>query len=187
MAATVSVKVTYSSPYRGGTKTWSNRIHLTGPSWASQTQFNTFADALTADLKTCFGSTTTITEVVGYNAGSDLPVFSKSYSLAGTHTFSGGTPAPLETCALWRFTTDQRSTKNHPIYLFQYMHAVQVDNTAGADALNTGQKSAMTGVANDFVAGYSDGTNTRQKAGPNGAVAQGALVETYVSHHDFPR
>lgn len=178
--------MTYLSPYRGGTKVWSNRYHLSGGDWQDQTHFNTFSDALTADLKTIIQSSSSITGTVGYNTGSDLPVFSKSYALAGTYAGTGNPNAPLECCALVRFSTDQRSTKNHPIYLYKFWHAVQTDGLTTPDTLRNGLRTTMGGIASDLIAGFSDGSLTRKYTGPRGAVALGQIVETFLGHRDFP-
>jgi len=36
-------------------------------------------------------------------------------------------------------------------------------------------------------AGFSDGTTTYNRAGPNGATATGVLVEPLITHRDLPR
>jgi hypothetical protein len=175
------------TPYEGGTKVWSNRYHVTGGDWQDQTHFNTYSDLLTASLKTILTPRTTIIETVGYNTGSDLPVFSKTYSLAGTFAASSNPYAPLENCALVRFSTDARSAKNHPIYLYKYWHDAQTDALATPDLLRVGQRSTMGGIASDIISGFSDGSLTRKLAGPNGAVALGQVVAQYLHHRDFPR
>ncbi len=179
-------RVIVQSPYKGGTKLWSNTWYLTGPSWADQTHFNTWADAYIAEFKVVLPSASEIVEAIGYDAGSFLPVFSKTYTTSGTATTGGNPPKALETCMLCKGSTDARSTKNHPIYIFKYIHNILCDGSSGGEVPLSGQKSTMQGVLNDLVAGISDGTNSRRWAGPRGAVVQSAVVETYVSHRDFP-
>ena len=53
MAATASIRVVKTFPGRGGTMTFSNRYHVTGPDFSGQTQFDTFADLIVADEKLC--------------------------------------------------------------------------------------------------------------------------------------
>jgi hypothetical protein len=132
-----------------------------------------------------FTNWTTIVETIGYNGGSDVPVYSKTYSTAGTSAATGNYP-PLEVAALVRYSTTQRTSKNHPIYLFNYYHNLLVNSTSGQqDKLSASQKTLLETYATAWVSGFSDGVTTYKKAGPRGAVAQGSFVEEYVTHRDF--
>lgn len=91
MAATPSVKISKTFSYRGVTRTWSNRYHFNGGTPADLTHWNTLFDAITAAEKLAQPSTVTITLATGYAAGSEVPVATKSYSLAGTRTNTGVT------------------------------------------------------------------------------------------------
>lgn len=187
MSTQPSLKVTKSFTYRGQTTLFSNRYYFTGSDPTGSTEWTTLSDAVTASEKTVYATNVTIVETTGYNAGSDVPVFSKTYSLAGTHTMSGGSvPATGDSVLLVRYSTDQRSSKNHPIYLFNYYHGAY--NAAGTspDTPDISQRSQMGSYASGWVSGFSDGTNTRIRTGPRGAVAQGSFVETWLMHRDFP-
>jgi hypothetical protein len=85
-----------------------------------------------------------------------------------------------------RFTTDARSVKNHPVYLFNYIHCVPTAGATSPDSPSSGLTSTWNTRAAILVAGYSDGTLTRKRAGPNGAVAQAGATLTYLHHRDFP-
>lgn len=188
MAPTASIKYRFSTTgYRGGTKVWSTTFHLTGGSWQDSTHFNTFSDAVESDLLSALYPLTTLVDATGYDPGSSLPVFSKSYNAAGTATVGSVSYAPLECALLLKFTTDARSTKNHPVYLFNYIHNAQMNASSTPDVPLSGMVTHWTTRAANLVAGYSDGTLTRKRAGPNGAVAQSSSVETYLTHRDFPR
>lgn len=187
MAPAPSIRVIKSMTYKGGTKLWSNRYHVTGPDFSGTTEFNTFADAVTADEKASLLPAITIVEVVGYNAGSDIPAFTKTYSLAGTYAAGGSEKAgPGDSAALMRYSTTQRSVKNHPIYLFNYYHRPPIDVTGSGDTMTTTYKNQLGSYGTNWIAGYSDGDQVRKRCGPNGAVAQSKLVETYITHRDFP-
>lgn len=188
MAATPSLKVIKSFAFKGGTRQYSNRYHFLGGTPADATHWHTLMDAVVLVEKTTISSGTTIVEAVGYAAGSDVPVATKTYSTAGTLTpVSGYNQAPGEVAALLRFSTNARTTKNHPIYCFNYFHNVFLHSpTTDADVLDANQKTAITTFGTDWVSGFSDGTITATRASPNGAACTGAIVEQYVTHRDFP-
>jgi hypothetical protein len=172
--------------FDGQTRLWSNRYYLNKTSIDTQAHFNALADAVVAAEKAIYDSTVTITEVLYYAPGSDVAVWTRTYSTAGTFSL-GTTRAPGEVAMLVRYATSQRTTKNHPLYLFNYYHGANTV-AGGGDAINASQKSALQTYANLWVSGFSDGVTTDyKKAGPRGAVAIGAFVEPYLTHRDFPR
>lgn len=186
MAAEPSIKVVKSTLWRTGNRLWSNRYHFNGGTPSGTTPWTTLSDAIVADEKDCLQSTTQIVHTYGYDAGSDVPVFDKAYTQAGAITRAAQINSPLQTAALLRYLTDQRTTKNHPIYLFTYIHNVLLAGNSTPDVLDTTQKTALEEYMDDWLAGFSDGTNNHIRCGPNGAVAQSRVVETYVTHRDFP-
>jgi hypothetical protein len=100
---------------------------------------------------------------------------------------AGDWPQAGEVCALVRYSTAARTTKNHPIYLFNYHHAAIVNgHVSDVDHLDANQRTNLGTFAAAWVAGFSDGTHTLVRASPNGAAATGYLVEEYVTHRDFP-
>lgn len=187
MAATPSVKITKSLTWRGAAKLFTNRYHFTGGVPASTAAWLSFFDAITAAEKLLWGSTVTITKAEGYAAGSDIPVASKTYSLAGTGT-PGGAAQERQVALLARWTTDAVTSRNHPVYLFSYYHGANMSTVGGhSDEPDGTQKGAVTTYATAWVTGFSDGTTTHKRAGPNGAVALTGACETYLTHRDFPR
>lgn len=186
MATQASIKVVKSMAFKGGTKLWSNRYHFTNSAPSGTTPWTTLSDAVVNAEKAIFNSGVTIVETFGYAAGSDVPVFSKTYSTNGTGTASGSW-SPGECVALLRYSTTQRTSKNHPVYLFNYYHAVINQEPSGhPDLVSAGQRSAIGTYAASWVSGFSDGSVTHIRCGPNGAVAQAGFVEEYVTHRDFP-
>lgn len=188
MAATPSIKVNKTFAFKGGSRIWSNRYHFNGGTPADATHWHTLMDAVVLAEKACHQSNTVIVECIGYAAGSDVPVASKVYSTAGTVTPGGSSyPQAGEVAALIRWSTAAKTTKNHPIYLFSYMHGVWNDASGGdVDLLDTTMKTAYETYATDWITGFTDGVITAVRASPNGAVATGSLLEEYTTHRDFP-
>jgi hypothetical protein len=115
-------------------------------------------------------------------------VFQKTYTTVGAGTGSAnGQRSPLNVAALIRCSTAARSVKNHPIYLFSYIHDVSVDHSHNwLETLDTPQKTAIGVYANQWLTGFSDGAITVKRASPRGAAATSVIVEEYVTHRDFP-
>jgi hypothetical protein len=116
-----------------------------------------------------------------------VPVWHKTYVTDGVGSFFGSTLTPGDCAALIRYTTDQVSVRNHPIYLFNYYHGVRRDLAGDADDVNSAQLTAYEEYGTDWLDGYSDGVNTYLRAGPRGATALTRLVHGEITHRDFPR
>jgi hypothetical protein len=186
MATTPSVKIEKTFTFKGSLKKFSNRYHFNGGTPANDTQWHALMDAVTAAEKAIFPAATVIVSAIGYAAGSDVPVSSKTYSLAGTNPLSGS-QMPGEAVALLRWATAARTGKNHPVYLFNYFHsAMRASSPATTDTLHPTQRSAIDTYAAAWIAGFSDGSHTCVRAGPNGANATGSFTEEFFTHRDFP-
>lgn len=180
-----SLKITKQSKWRGDlTHEWSNRYHFTGGTPVDNTHWETLRTAVVNAEKAIFTSGIKITDVQGYEAGSDLSVFGWTGSTTCTNA-SSGNPMMGEICALCRWKTAARTTFNHPIYLFKYWHGVN-GLTSDDNLLDTTQKTAMETYAAAWVTGFSDGTNTLRLCGPNGASGSSPTVDQYLRTHSFP-
>nr|CRY96798.1 hypothetical protein [uncultured prokaryote] len=188
MAAAPSVLLKKTMSFKGGSRFFTNRYHFLGGTPADATHWHTLMDAVVTAEKAIYNGSVTIVEAIGYAAGSDVPVASKVYSTAGTLTpLAGSSDTPGEVAALVRYSTAERTTKNHPIYLFNYYHRVHVLASTGfPDTLDGTTKAAMASYAGSWISGFSDGTITATRCGPNGQAATGSVVEEYVTHRDFP-
>lgn len=186
MPLTPSVKIVKNFVYKDAVRNYTNRYHFNGGTPADATHWHTLFDAIVAAEKLVFPNTVNINEALGYAAGSDVPVATKSYSQLGTASLTSGGATPGDVAALVRYATTARTPKNHPVYLFNYYHGVW-NQSGDVDKLNAGELTLFSTYANAWISGFSDGTITCVRAGPNGATATGSLVETYLTHRDFPR
>jgi hypothetical protein len=189
MAATPSLKVVKSITYRGVSRHWSNRYHFNGGTPADSAHWTTFSDAVVTAEKACMFTITgnQIVQTLGYAAGSDVPVFTKTYATAGTMSPGTNQIEAGDVCGLVRYSTSARTPKNHPIYLFNYYHAVMAVSQTLPDDWFASQRTAYATYGGQWISGFSDGTNTLVRAGPNGATATGVIAEQFLTHRDFPR
>jgi hypothetical protein len=186
VTATPSIKVLKTFTYRGVVRTWSNRYHFNGGTPADGAHWTTFSDAIVTAEKAALPTTVTIVGTVGYAAGSDVPVFTKTYTTAGTLGIGSNQINPGDCAVMVRYSTAARTPKNHPVYLYNWYHPA-LSVPANQDTVAAVQTTALGTYAGDWLSGFSDGTNTYTRAGPNGASATGQLVSSVTRHRDFPR
>lgn len=183
-----SLKVIKEFTYRGAPKQWSNRYFFTNDAPTDSTKWTTLSDAVVNAEKAIYKNEVgfKIAETVGYEAGSEIPVWSKTYTTTGTLTLTSYQVMPGDVAAMIRYSTADRSAKNHPIYLYNWYHAVNCSLSGPFDDLIAAQKTAMGTYASSWITGFSDGTVTHARCGPYGHVATGQLVNAYLRHRDFP-
>ncbi len=173
---------------KGATKPWSMTFHL-DTAIADLTAFEDLTDYLwngaTGQLANCFYSDVSLVGWDYYPAGTDISTHNKTLSLAGSRSDTGTTAYASDTAALLRYTTAARTSKGHPIYLFNYFHGVHNSNGGTEDEMVTGQRTNIAAFGTHFVSGMTVDSVTYKRAGPNGATATDSECEQYVTHRDF--
>jgi hypothetical protein len=188
-----SIVITKQMTYRGATRTFSNRYHFEGDTPTSNAEWVAFADAIVAAEKAIYDDSIEIVEAVGNDKATATvtnkhgdAVFTKVYAVAGTADFStDGRRAPGDCASMLRYATTARSSKNHPVYLFNYFHGVY-QQVGDPDAMSLTQTAHINTYGTAWLAGFSDGTETHERCGPHGAVAVSRLCDGVVRHRDFP-
>lgn len=178
--------------YRGSLRTWSNRYHFSGGLPSDTAHWTTFSDAVvTAEhllWRALASGGSKIVETFGFDSGSEIPIFSKTYATDGFAGAVGSLP-PGDAAAVVRWSTSARSSKNHPIYMFSYYHTIPSAGGATTyDQVEAGAVSLLgTYAALWDTTGFSDGTNTYKRSSPSGHNATGHTVLPLLSHRDLPR
>jgi hypothetical protein len=144
-------------------------------------------DKVVLEEKKQYTDAVVITSCVGYEAGSDVPVASKTYTTSGTLAVAGYS-TPGDCAAVLRHSTTKRSTNDHPVYVHSFFHAARAatDVNYGDTLLGT-QKTAIENYGGLWRDGMTGGGITAIRATPDGHAVTGMSVDPYIGHRDFPR
>lgn len=190
--AAASLKLVKQFNARGTVREFSNTYHMHGGTPADYTHWETFCDLVVAAEKTIYNSLANggakIVEGIGYDGSSMVPVFTKTYAVDGTGSFTSGYLQASDVAGLIRWNTGARSTKNHPIFCFNYFHTMtSLGSGSDPDTMYTDQHTALGAYGADWLSGFSDGTNNYTRARPNGNECTGYTAEALLTHRDLPR
>lgn len=177
----------------GKTRTWSNRYHFNGGVPADTAAWTTLSDAVVTAEKAILasgspsGPTVTIVRTDGFNAGSEVAVFTKTYTTVGTHSLGGVTGCPEDCAVVIRWSTAARSTKNHPIYAFSYYHGIASGGVGAEDTIPSAWVTLLQTYGTAWITGFSDGAHTLVRATPAGHGCTSRTVTGAITHRDFPK
>lgn len=183
-----SLRVVKHFTYRGDDfQQWSNRYYFDGGAPTDSDAWHALMDAVTTAEKAIHTGGVIIDAAHGYAPGSDLAVATKSYSLAGTLSSTGG-ETPGDCAAVLRMATTKVSTKNHPVYCYSYFHnAMKASGDSSGDVLAADQKAAIETYGSSWKDGITVGGRTYKRTTPDGHLTTGVHVDQYIGHRDFPR
>lgn len=171
---------------------FSNRYAIGVNEPADDAHWTTFADAVVAAERHIYRSFANggarIVEAIGYAHTSDVPVFSKVYASDGDLVATAMQSVPGDCAALVKYTTPDRSTKNHPVYCFNYYHGIGASDSGSVrDLLAAGQAAALLTYGQLWLAGISDGAGVFKRSRPTGDLCTGVVVNPNITHRDLAR
>lgn len=194
MAATDSITIVKTWPYRGSQEEWSNTYHFDGATPASDASWKALADAIIADEAAILRATCSIIRAIGHVGGSTTHVWAYDYAAndeetAGTYVVASGEMVGGGDSACWiRWSTDQLTSKGKPIYLRSYYHPGYGTSAANPDDVYSTWVDAAQTYGDAWIAGYDDGDSvTHHRAGPNGAIGLVALPSPEVTTRTLER
>lgn len=189
MAAMPKIKFNMTIPYRGTSKTWSTSMHFNGGFPASLSAATTLISNMVTDFKAGVRADVEFVNALLYPNDTDPFEYNVAIETFGSLPTSDGTDQAAIICALLSWTTDARNSRGGPVYLRNFIHGAETQS-GDLDAIVSAQKSALQTFAakfDDAGVGYSDGTNTYKRAGPNGVAGLVGTCETFASRRVLAR
>jgi len=97
------------------------------------------------------------------------------------------TKLPKDCALLLRQATTKRSTKNHVVFCFTYVHGVlQTNSATNGDPAISAQTTPLQAFGDAWNTGITVGGRTYKRTTPDGHVVTGALANPTITHRDFP-
>ena len=190
-----SITIVKSFSYRGAPEEWSNTYFFLGDLPTSSAHWKTLADNVIAAEKTLYDSNTTAVRAIGHQAGESVAVWSYDYAaaseeVAGTFTVGASAVPQGGDSASWvRWSTDLLTSKGKPIYLRSYFHPAYAESATDAsrDLVSGAWVTAAQTFGDDWIAGFTDGSEVHARCGPRGVVGLVSTPSTYVTTRTLER
>lgn len=189
MAATPSLKFSFQTPYKGGTKQWSTKFHFIGGIPADTAAWSAFVTDVWGQLYPYLRDDQKFVLANGYLDDSSPAVFTEIEDAFGTSTDSGLEKQTAYVATLLAWSTDAHNARGGPIFLHNYLHGAITQST-DSDEVPSDQLTGLTAFAHrwsDAGTGFSDGTNTYKRAGPEGVAGLVGTCREFVSHRVLAR
>jgi hypothetical protein len=171
--------------YRGSLEEWSNRYHFDGGAPDTDAKWLALDNAIRAAEKLIFTNEVSIIRSLGYTADDTPAVWSRTSTTTGTLTKGTGIKTPGDAACWIRYSTARTDARGHPVYLRNYYHGVL--SQPDPDFFFTNQQTAFATYGAAWVAGFSDGTVTHKRTGPDSLGATGHQVSTYIARRKLKR
>ena len=190
-----SLTIVKSFDYRGSPEEWSNTYFFTNGTPVDAAHWKTLADAVIADEVPLYDSATEVVRAIGHEPGESVAVWSYDYAAASETvpgTLTEGVscvPQGGDSAAWLRWSTDQLTSRGKPIYLRSYFHPAYANgaNNTNKDVVAASWITAAQEYGDDWIAGFSDGTEVHARCGPHGAVGLVATPSAYVTTRTLER
>lgn len=184
MPNTPSIVIVKTITYRGIPEEYSNKYHFSGTVPTTDAGWKALADAIIAQEKTMFATSTTFTSAYGYAAGVAASVWQINYAdppnTVVTGTLTGTYNQAPGDVAFWvRWATGARGTTGKPIFLRKYFHGAAI-STSNGDTIFSGQRTAALAYAAKMVDGTLPGgfKVCRPQGGDGGVVKVPTFLTT---------
>lgn len=144
------IQIVSSFDYRGQPEEFSNRFSFADRQPIDDVTWKAMADALIAQMRTCFPATTTFVRAYGYAPAQFAAVWVHDYAspgppLAGTWTTQAGSSrCQGDAAATLRYTSAKKSVRGKTVYGRNYFHDVYDDGVGAYDRLSQSQQAAFT-------------------------------------------
>jgi|SRR5215213_11107782 len=173
--------------YKGSLEEWGNRYHFSGGAPADDAHWLTFDSAVRTAEKAILNVQTSIVRTLGYEADDEPSVWARTATTVGTLAPSTSQIMPGDVAASIRYSTARRDSRGHPVYLRNYYHGGFRSTSGDLDTLIAAYKTALETYGSAWVAGFSDGTVTHPRTGPDSLGATGTFVSPFFGRRKLKR